>query len=496
MSNRWMRCLFSLLAFVACDAARADDPADALSRYVDRLRASPAAPPGFALVVVRGDRTVFERAYGVRDLARRAPLTLDTPIYTASATKAYTGLLAALLDRDGVLPLDATLADVWPAMPKPAAFDPANVRAAALLSHTAGIHEGGVQFRSNITGQIAADDVPTRLAAYAVARDESFRYANFGPYVWSAMAQARTGKPWRDLVAARIFEPLGLARTTARGDTFPQRDVARCHARRDGRWMPLDAKPGAVLNAAGGIYTSARDSGRFLLAFLTDAANAPGSPFRRTWQREATQDRDFQGFRRDGYGLGWDLGSYGGHRFVARSGGAAGCRSMLLLLPEQRLGISMLTIGDAGANAFNAAVVKAAIDAWTNSPDAAINKNIYFEAFQASAAEAFAQAAALDAQRRTWNDADPRLRHAATGVYENPRLGRFEIRESRRALRVRGGVLDLPVRHVAGDDFVVDEPGRDAAEPLRLVRDARGNVAAIVWTDDRYERVVEVTSGE
>ena len=485
MAARW-----TLWLFLVCAAgtAHADDIAGDFSRYVDRLRASRYASPGFAVVVVHGERTVFERAYGTRDLARRAPMTLDTPIYTASATKAYTGLLAAQLDRDGVLRLDATLRDVWPAMPKPVAFDPAAVRAVALLSHTAGIHEGGVQFRSNVTGQIAASDVPTRLAEYAVARETIFRYANFGPFVWSAMAQARTGMPWRDLIAARVFMPLGLTRTTARDDTFPQREMAHCHARWDGRWQALPPKPGEVLNAAGGIFTSARDAGRFLQAFLTDAASAPASPFRRTWRQEAAQDRDFWGLRRDGYGLGWDLGSYGEQRFVARSGGSAGCRSMLLFLPQRRLGVAVLNVGDAGANGFNAAIVKYAIDAWTHSPDARTYADAYFAAFEASAADAFRAADALDARRRGWDDADATLRRAVVGSYENARLGRFDIREKKHALRLRGGVLDLPLRHVAGDEFAVAEPGREEAEPLIFVRDTNGSVVAFVWTDDRYER--------
>jgi CubicO group peptidase (beta-lactamase class C family) len=160
---------------------------------ISQLAASPYAPPGFAVLVVEGDRTVFERAYGTRNLATGTPLTLDTPIYNASSTKAYTGLLAAVLDHKGVLPATASLKDVWPDLALRPPLDASTITAGALLSHSSGIHEGGIQFRSNTTGQITSAEVPGLLGAYAVARPPGFAYQNFGPFVWSAMAETRTG---------------------------------------------------------------------------------------------------------------------------------------------------------------------------------------------------------------------------------------------------------------------------------------------------------------
>lgn len=96
---------------------------EALADHVERLRATPAAPPGTVVVVTHRDRTVFARACGFRDLGRKAPMTLDTPVYNAPVTKAYTGLLAAMLDSEGRLKLDETPADVWPGLTLPASVD-------------------------------------------------------------------------------------------------------------------------------------------------------------------------------------------------------------------------------------------------------------------------------------------------------------------------------------------------------------------------------------
>jgi CubicO group peptidase (beta-lactamase class C family) len=99
----------SLIAILALAAAapRAADArpsrahlfAERLSAFIDRLDRDPNAPPGGVVVVVQGNRILLARARGVRDAGTGARMTLDTPIYTASTTKSYTGLLAAELDR-------------------------------------------------------------------------------------------------------------------------------------------------------------------------------------------------------------------------------------------------------------------------------------------------------------------------------------------------------------------------------------------------------------
>lgn len=457
-----------------------------LSAFIEQLRTAPTVAPGFAVVAVHGGDTVFEQAYGTRNLASRELLTLDTPIYNASTTKAYTGLLAAILDDQGLLSLDATLKDVWPNIPPSSTFDPAAIRARALLAHSAGIHEGGIQFRSNITGEITAADVPRRLAAYAVKREPGFRYANFGPYVWSTMMEAKLGVPWRDMIARKVFEPLELPRTSARLEDFSADEVARCHAWMGGRWQPAPLKPTPILNAAGGIYSSGRDTGRFLKAFVTDGKSARGrvtaDALRRSWERVSVQDRDFFGMQRDGYGLGWDLGSYDGHRFVARSGGAAGCRSIILFLPEAKFGIAVLSLGDAGANLLNASIVKQAIDLWTSNAQAGERSRLRVAEFAAlkvsDAVDPRLQRAALDAA----------VSAAAVGVYENERLGRFTIATEDGGLTISGGVLAAELVPVAGDEFLVAQRADPETEKFRLIRDATGHVTAFMWDDDQYDR--------
>lgn len=490
-----------LLAAIALAPAPAPAPqpapaayAKSLGAYVERLRATPAAPPGTVVIVTHGKRTLFARAFGVRDVRTGRPMTLDTPVYNASVTKAYTGLLAAMLDAEGKLRLEETPLDVWPRLTLPAGVDGRAVTIGRLLSHSAPINADGLVWRSVVTGEgTAAADVPAHLAAYAAPREARFEYSNSGPFLWSAMAEARTGTKWRDLLRRRILAPLAMRRSTARTEDFAPGELATCHPRSGGAWLTTPPKPTALMNGAGGMFTSGRDSARFVQLFATDGASAPGriapALLRRTWQRQSVQDRDFGGMKRDGYGLGWDLGTFVGQRFVSRSGGYAGCRAMVLFLPGSGLGITVLTNGDAAANAHNIAIVAQAIELWHGGAGAAARGETRIADYQRAAE---AEVARVDRGHKRQGEVRPvdlASWSAAVGRYRNGRLGTAEIRKSGAELRLGFGISGGRMMWLGGDEFLATIEPDPSPEILKFERGSDGRPAAFVMDGDRFERL-------
>jgi CubicO group peptidase (beta-lactamase class C family) len=465
-----------------------------LGAFIARLRDDANAPPGTAVIVVHRGETVFEAAYGVRDSRDGAPLTLDAPMYNASVTKAYTGVLAAVLDADGTLPLSASLTDVWPALGLPAPLDATTITAERLLSHLSGIRAGGLMFRSVFTGDIDAQRVPDHLARYAAVGREGFDYQNLGPFIWSAMAEARTGLPWRDLLRRRVLGPLGLRHSAGRLEAFAPGSIARCHARVGGAWRSDAPKPTVLMNAAGGMFTSPRDAAAFLNAMITDGVSAggaiPAAVLRRSWQPASAQDREIWGMRRDGYGLGWDLGSIDGRRFVSRSGGYVGCRAISLFLPELQLGIVVMSNGDAGVNDYHAAIASQAIDEWTRAPRAAAQAEQRLMQVRTAMAAAIAEADTADSRLSNAAPIDPADWRGALGHYRNERLGDFDLVPDGRGLRLIGGAFSGALHHLGGDSFLIQVELDTGTDDLEMVRDEAGRIVALMWDDDRYERVM------
>lgn len=463
--------------------------------FVSRIRAVPGAPPGLVAVVVHGGDTVFERAYGERDRSTGRPMTLDTPVYNASVTKAYTGLLAAMVDADGTLPLAASLRDVWPNLTLPNGLDAGAVTGRRLLSHSAGVRAGGLVFRSVTTGDIRMRDVADHLGRYATRGRDGFGYDNFGPFVWSAMLEARTGVPWRTQLERKLLAPLGLRHSAARLEDLPVGQVARCHIRKGGAWTATPPKPTVLLNAAGGMFTSGRDAATFIKAFVTEGRSAggriPAAALARTWQKESEQSRALWGMQRDGYGLGWDLGSVGGRRFVSRSGGYPGCRAISMFLPELDLGVVLMSNGDIAANDLHAAIFAQAIDDWTAAPEAATRGAERIADYAKTAARAVAEADAGDPRLAKVTAIETARWLSAAGVYENRRLGRLEVGLDRDGLWMASGAFRARLLSIGADDFLLESATTGEVESLKFERDAGGKLTGLLWDDDRYARMAD-----
>src|SRR5256885_11332099 len=88
-----------------------------------------------AALVRKNSRTVFERAYGVRDLRSKAKIDAHTNFRLASFTKQFTAMAIMLLVHDGKLRYDESLTNIFPEFP---AYGK-SIAVRNLLNHTSGL---------------------------------------------------------------------------------------------------------------------------------------------------------------------------------------------------------------------------------------------------------------------------------------------------------------------------------------------------------------------
>jgi CubicO group peptidase (beta-lactamase class C family) len=463
-----------------------------LGRYFDRLREDPNAPPGFVVVVVQGDQTIFARAYGTRDVRTMAPLTLDNAMYTGSTTKAYTGLLAAELDRRGLVPLSTSLKDLWPELRLPNGIDPAAVTAIKFLSHSAPISDSGLTFISNETGQWTLDIVPRHLAAFGRPMTKPFEYSNFGPFMYSVMVEKKLGLPYNQALHRYVLQPLRLHRTSARLEDFAPSTIGRCatvNASSSG-WQSVAPKTTPRLNAAGGVYTSGNDAAAFLKAFTSggrsEQERIPESSLLKTVTPVSNQDSTTWGFRRRQYGLGWDIATYNEVPLWLRAGVYTGCRAMFVVFPNEKLGIGMLTLSDVAGNSFNASAVQQAYDYWTSPPGA-----------DAQAAKRIAQfhQDAIDSAAELRKPPNPGIAVAPAtlgqyqGRYRSDRLGTMVVRLEGDRLRAHLGEFTLELTPTGPDRFENQSGLELEVEPENFERAPDGRITAFLWGGRRFDRI-------
>jgi CubicO group peptidase (beta-lactamase class C family) len=164
--------------------------------------------------------------------------------------------------------------------------------------------------------------------------EELFSYSNAGYWAAGEASAAACGSPFGDAMHARILAPLGLAAT---GYDEP-RAPARGHVQEGEtghRAVPVDAYP-VARRPSGGLWSTVGD----LLAFAAHHLGGPGplGDEARAAMREP-QSQALGG----GYALGWWVRDAGGRVALDHEGSVAGYQSLLLLVPEERLALAVLT---------------------------------------------------------------------------------------------------------------------------------------------------------
>ncbi|HVS52891.1 MAG TPA: serine hydrolase domain-containing protein [Opitutaceae bacterium] len=174
--------------------------------------------PGVAALVLRGDRVIAQGVAGVRKLGAAEPVTIEDEFEICSCAKAMTATLVASFVDEGRLSWDTSLAEIFG--DSVSHLDPAwrKVTVRQVLEHRAGLDDHLVLLARTV---LFSHGDPTALrrvlAAKILARPpdfppgQKFFYESAGYVIIGAALEKISGRPWDELMRARLFEPLGLA---------------------------------------------------------------------------------------------------------------------------------------------------------------------------------------------------------------------------------------------------------------------------------------------
>ena len=413
---------------------------------MDRLTTAQALP-GLAIAIVSGDRVIYRRDAGWADREAGRRVDRNTVFYIASTTKPFTALAVTLLDRDRVLGLDATVAEILPGARFGAGVDPSRVTVRQLLSHTHGIDgDGPVSYRAAYSGEHDRAAMLHALAAHgAAAGGTAFRYTNFGYNLVSLAVDSLAGRPWQDVLAQRVFRPLGMRATSARVSDAPRDRLAMPYAvSPDGLERITYAKVDDNMQAAGGVVSTVADLARFAIAELNDGRidgrqAIPADVIAETRRPVASLSEDGFGMHRFAYALGWYSGILDGDTLVHHMGGFPGFASGVSFMPSRRIGVVWLSNGGVGQPT---PLVGYAYALLTGKTEAAAR----YRATMDSALPRLAQgraAVAADRARRAQRPQTMALPLGAyAGRYEDEMWGSLEVSVRDDRLVVRNGVLE------------------------------------------------------
>jgi CubicO group peptidase (beta-lactamase class C family) len=357
-----------MLAPAKQSAAQAGPPAD-LDAFVAQSMKT-FGVPGLAIAIVKDGKVVMSKGYGVRKMGESTPVDENTLFGIGSNTKAFTTAALASLVDEGKISWDDR---VYERLPGFAMYDPYvshEMTIRDLLTHRSGmgLGEGDLLFWPHSTYKREEIIYKLRFMKPATSFRSKYAYDNLLYIAAGQIILAVTGKSWEEYVTEKILKPLGMKTTTLSNAHFPaDADVAWPHSKIGGPLRPIDFVELDNAAPAGSINSSVAEMSRWLMLQLNrgkfpdrDAHLFSEQRSREMWSAETILPiRERKGAlaklapKFAAYGLGWGLRDYQGRKLVGHTGGVAGFVSRVMLVPEEKLGVVILTNAEEDA-AFDA----------------------------------------------------------------------------------------------------------------------------------------------
>ena len=357
---------FVLAAYAVPAAAQQGPSAPAdLDTYVARVMRE-FEVPGVSLAVVKDGRVLVAKGYGVRTLGRPEPVDAGTLFGIASNTKAVTATALGLLVESGKIEWDAPVIRYLPGFQMYDPFVTRELTVRDLLVHRSGLPLGAGDLLWWPPSTHDRKEIARRLRY--LKPETSFRtayaYDNVLYLVAGEVIEAMSGQTWEEFVKTRILTRVGMTGSDVRYRATG--NVATTHAPVDGKVRIVSPFASDNTNPAGGINSNATDMAKWMTVQLDSGRLADGSRLfsertaRQLWNivtpiAPGTPAPELAALRAsfNGYALGFGVRDYRGRKIIQHTGGLPGYVSKVVMVPDVKLGIAILTNQESG-EAFEA----------------------------------------------------------------------------------------------------------------------------------------------
>ena len=348
---------------------------DSLDNYVNNALVEWQIP-GVAVCIIKDGKVVLMKGYGVREMNKPEKVDENTLFMIGSNSKAFTATALAIAANDKKLSLDDKV-QKWVTDFKQ--YDPWVTKEAMvrdLLCHRLGFEtfQGDfMYFDSDLTYPEVKEKFGKVKPLYGFRSHWGYTNAAFA--VAGEVLQKASGKPWDQYLKDQIFTPLDMKNTLALSkDIKNAGNKCTAHSVVNGVLKVVPYGNIDALAPAGAISSSVNDMSHWVTALLDNGKYngtqvIPQSAIAQTRLPHSILGNGGHMFNKSHfalYGLGWFLEEYAGRGIVAHTGGVNGFVTSVALVPEEKLGIIVLTNTD--ANNFYEALRYEIMDAYLGLP--------------------------------------------------------------------------------------------------------------------------------
>ena len=341
-------------------AQQRDPRIAAIDAYAAKARAEWNAP-ALAVAIVRNDSVVFAKGYGVLEKGGNKAADANTLFAIGSSTKAFNTAALAMLVDEGKIKWDDRASPYLPGWQLGDPWVTREVTIRDLVAHRIGLDRADYIWSGT---EFSREDI-LRRQRY-IGTTASFRlkfgYNNHMFLASGMLIERLTGKTWDMVIRQRIFDPLGMTRSNSSTKAFgTDPNVATPHARVGDTAVVIPWHNIDNVAPAGSINSSAQEMAQWVRFQLANGK----------WQgRQLVSEQNMREMHSPQtvipidpwfsslspvnhqmvpgtnfflYGLGWFLQDYRGHKVVQHGGSIDGMRALVGMMPDQRLGLVVLT---------------------------------------------------------------------------------------------------------------------------------------------------------
>lgn len=353
--------------------------------------------PGIAVAVIKDGKVIHSKGYGVRSINHPEKVDIHTNFGIASNSKAFTSAaLAILIDRNK-LHWDDRVIQYIPEFKMYNEYVTHEFTIRDLLTHKSGLGLGAGDLMvwpdgHNFTSKDVIQNIQF-LKAVSSFRTR-YDYDNLLYIIAGVVIERVSGMSWAEFVEKEIMNPLEMKKSAGNWNRLADKsNVIDPHVPIDGELQVIDRYTNTIFDAAAGIYSNVDDLSKWVLMQLNEGKTEEKTIFSKerhvemwtpqTLMSNQTVEPYFSLFR--AYGLGWQLTDVSGKLQVSHTGGLEGIVTQITLLPQEKLGIIVLTNQQSGY-AFSA-ITNTIKNHYLGLPYIDFNQD-YFEKSQHSAKNA------------------------------------------------------------------------------------------------------------
>lgn len=306
--------------------------------------------PGLAIAIVKDNQIIFCEGFGWRDVKNNLKVRPKTLFAIGSCTKAFTTMAMGILVDRGQLDWDKPVRNYLPTFKLYDSYASEHITPRDLVTHRSGLpRHDAMWYKTPFT----REEIINRLQYLEPTKElrTVFQYNNLMYMAAGYLVGAIAGCTWEEFVQQEILYPLGMENSnfsveeSQKADDFALPYIHKNEEVKEIPFLNID-----VVGAAGSINSNITDMAKWLLMHLNGGnfcekqiISTNNLTQMYTPQIVTPNSQEEREVLNPCYGLGWAIYAYRGYKFVQHGGGIDGFSALTTLLPQDNIGLVVLT---------------------------------------------------------------------------------------------------------------------------------------------------------